>query len=77
MNRARLEAYADGARFRAARNGSPIGEPRAGLRLSDKPAEVYGDAPGREGRRPGTPGEPRPGGWSASMGWTALRKWLR
>ena len=66
VNRARLEAYAEGARFRAERNRCPIHEPRAWLGLSDRPAQVYGAAPGREGRRPGTP-DARPGAWSAPM----------
>jgi hypothetical protein len=70
VNRARLESYAEGARFRAERNGCPMGEPRARLALSDRPAQVYGTAPGREGRRPRTP-DARPGAWSAPMRDTA------
>jgi hypothetical protein len=70
VNRARLESYAEGARFRAERNGCPMGEPRARLALSDRPAQVYGTAPGREGRRPRTP-DVRPGAWSAPMRDTA------
>ena len=59
-NRARRQAYAMSAGFRAAHNGCPIHEPRAGLELSQQTASVYGRAPGREGRRPHTP-DARPG----------------
>ncbi len=55
VNRARKEAYAMSAGFRAAHNRCPIHEPRAGLELSEQAPSVYGRAPGREGRRPHTP----------------------
>ncbi|WP_240539990.1 catalase family protein [Salinarimonas soli] len=55
VNRARRDAYPEGAAFRARHNGCPIHEPRGPMRLPTAPAEVYGTSPGREGRRPGTP----------------------
>ena len=55
INRARKEAYAMSAGFRAAHNRCPIHEPRAGLELSRQAASVYGSTPGREGHRPNTP----------------------
>lgn len=58
INRARRGTYRMAAEFRATRNGCPIHEPRARLALSAGPAQVYGTAPGREGRRPGTPDAP-------------------
>lgn len=66
VNRARREAYPEGARFRERHNRCPIREPRARLALSRAPAQVYGTIPGREGRRPGTPDAP-PGAWTAPM----------
>ncbi|MBY0339200.1 MAG: catalase family protein, partial [Acetobacteraceae bacterium] len=66
INRARLVAYAESARFRAERNGCPIREPgRAPEWPADAP-EVFGTAPGREGRRPRTP-DARPGAWEPPM----------
>jgi hypothetical protein len=58
INRARRDAYPEGAAFRARHNGCPIHEPRAAMRLSTAPAQVYGTTPGREGRRPRTPDAP-------------------
>jgi ribosomal protein L17 len=55
VNRARREAYVEGARFRAQHNRCPIAEPRSRLALSGQPAQVFGRAPSREGRRPRTP----------------------
>ena len=55
VNRARKDAYALSAGFRAARNRCPIHQPNSGLTLSDQAAAPFGTAPGREGRRPGTP----------------------
>jgi len=66
INRARRGTYDMAARFRAERNGCPIHEPRARLNLSSGPAQTYGTAPGREGRRPGTP-DARPGAWTQPM----------
>ncbi len=66
VNRARRRAYAEAASFRAERNRCPIHEPRAAIILSDAPAEPYGRAPGREGRRPNTP-DARPGKWAQPM----------
>lgn len=60
VNRARRRAYADAAAFRAERNRCPIHEPRAAVALSEAPAEAFGRAPGREGRRANTP-DARPG----------------
>ncbi|WP_246045322.1 catalase [Rubellimicrobium roseum] len=62
INRARRGTYDNAARFRSQRNGCPIAEPSRGLRLVDEPAMTYGTAPGREGRRPGTP-DARDGAW--------------
>ena len=65
VNRARLDAYVEGARFRAERNRCPIHEPRARFHLAGDPAQVYGTAPGREGKRPGTPdARPGAGAWT-------------
>jgi hypothetical protein len=58
INRARKDAYADAAEFRFTRNGCPLHEPEKALSLSREPARKYGSAPGREGRRPGTPDAP-------------------
>ena len=55
INRARKEAYALSAEFRAAHNCCPIQEPRAAMELSSAHPSIYGDTGGREGRRPGTP----------------------
>lgn len=55
INRARKEAYAMSAGFRASHNQCPIHEPQAAMTLSDARACPYGSAPGREGRRPNTP----------------------
>lgn len=60
INRARKEAYAMSAGFRAAHNRCPIHEPHAGMDLSGQAASVFGTAPGREGHRPNTP-DARPG----------------
>lgn len=70
VNRARLEAYVEGARFRAERNRCPIGEPSTRVALSDDPPQVYGTTPGREGRRPNTP-DALPGAWTQPMRPTA------
>ncbi|WP_204623641.1 catalase family protein [Crenalkalicoccus roseus] len=70
INRARRAAYEEGARFRAERNRRQIREPRARLVLAPDPPAVFGAAPGREGRRPGTPDAP-PGAWSPPMRPTA------
>ena len=70
VNRARQAAYAEGAAFRSAANRCPIHEPTARLSLPDDPPEVFGDTPGREGRRPRTP-DARPGTWEAPMRDTA------
>ncbi|HEV2558532.1 MAG TPA: catalase family protein [Microvirga sp.] len=55
VNRARKRTYAESAAFRAAHNHCPIAELRGRLALSAQPAQTYGTAPGREGRRPRTP----------------------
>ncbi len=55
VNRARKEVYAMSAGFRATHNRCPIHEPRGAVGLSDAPADLYGSAAGREGRRPNTP----------------------
>ncbi|WP_218013775.1 catalase family protein [Rubellimicrobium rubrum] len=55
INRVRKAAYQEAAAFRGQRNRCPIAEPSLDLRLAQAPATVYGTAPGREGRRPGTP----------------------
>ena len=55
INRARKEAYALSAGFRAEHNRCPISEPHGAIGLSHAPAYAYGTAPGREGRRPNTP----------------------
>ena len=60
VNRARKEAYALSAGFRASHNRCPVQEPARCPALSGQPASAYGAAPGREGRRPGTP-DARPG----------------
>ncbi len=60
VNRARKEAYALSAGFRAEHNRCPIHEPRAGLALSDRAPSLYGRTAGREGHRPNTP-DARPG----------------
>jgi len=60
INRARKEAYAMAAGFRAVHNRCPIHEPLAAMRLSEQAPSVFGTAPGREGRRPNTP-DARPG----------------
>ena len=71
VNRARRHAYGDAARFRGARSGCPVAhEPRGAMMLSDAPAEAFGQAPGREGRRPGTPDHP-PGVLGQPMNETA------
>ena len=66
VNRARQRAYREAASFRAERNRCPIHEPRGAVALPDAPAETYGRAPGREGRRPNTP-DARPGKVAAPM----------
>lgn len=66
INRVRREAYPESAAFRARHNGCPIREPRCRPDLSDVPPQVYGSAPGREGRRPGTPDAPW-GAWAPPM----------
>lgn len=55
INRARKQAYAMSADFRASHNQCPVHEPKAAVALSGAKASAYGIAPGREGRRPGTP----------------------
>lgn len=55
INRARKTAYARTAAFRSERGGCPLHHPRTRFPLSDAPAQVYGTAPGRGGRRPRTP----------------------
>ena len=65
INRSRREAYASAAAWRAERNGCPMAEPAGDPGLARTPARPYGTAPGREGRRPGTPdarghGRPQP-----------------
>jgi hypothetical protein len=66
MNRARRGTYQMAASFRAERNRCPIHEPAARLVLPGAPAAVFGTAPGREGRRPGTP-DALPGAWTQPM----------
>lgn len=70
INRARKDAYAMSASFRADHNRCPIHEPRAGVRLSDQPATLYGAANGREGHRPNTP-DASPGLWGQPLNATA------
>ena len=72
VNRARRQAYAMSAGFRAARNRCPIHEPRTGLELSGQAASIYGRAPGREGRRPHTP-DARPGVLGQPLNGTARK----
>lgn len=70
INRARREAYAMSAAFRAGHNRCPIYEPRAGIGLSEQPATLYGAANGREGHRPNTP-DASPGLWGQPLNVTA------
>lgn len=72
VNRARKEAYALSAGFRAEHNRCPVGEPRAPMGLSGQPASAYGTAPGREGHRPRTP-DARPGTLGQPLNPTARR----
>ena len=72
INRARKEAYAMSAGFRAAHNRCPIHEPRAQTELSGLPPSVFGTAPGREGRRPNTP-DARPGTFSQPLNASARK----
>lgn len=80
VNRARLHSYQEGAQFRAEHNGCPIHEPRSRVALARTAAEAYSRAPGREGRRPGTPDAPRheerelvhPGGSNRTVGLVVL-----
>ena len=55
VNRARKDAYAMSAGFRATHNHCPMHEPRGALELTGQAPSVYGRAPGREGHRPNTP----------------------
>ena len=66
VNRSRKRAYAEAAAFRGERNRCPIHEPRAAVALPDAPAQAFGTAPGREGRRPNTP-DARPGVLAAPL----------
>jgi hypothetical protein len=66
INRARLVAYEEAARDRAARQGCPLREPNRRLELPADPPQVFGTAPGREGKRPRTP-DAVPGAWEAPM----------
>ena len=66
INRARKNAYAMSAGFRAEHNRCPMHEPSARMELSNDPAEVYGTAAGREGRRPNTL-DASPGAWGQPL----------
>ena len=68
VNRARLLSYQEGAAFRARHNRCPVAEPRARVALSGQPPQTYGTAPGREGRRPGTPDAPPSAGAAPPRG---------
>ena len=67
INRSRKEAYASAAAFRSERNRCPIAEPARAVDLAREPAQPYGTAPGREGRRPGTP-DARRSAWGRERG---------
>jgi len=72
INRARNEAYAMSAGFRAEHNRCPIHEPDARMGLSGQAASVFGTAPGREGHRPHTP-DARPGTLGQPLNATARK----
>jgi len=66
INRARKQAYAMSAGFRAERNRCPMHEPSTRMELSKEPAAVYGTTSGREGRRPNTP-DAQAGTWGQPL----------
>ena len=55
VNRARKMAYTKAKEFRASRNRCPIHEPHQALKLSLRPAQVFGTTAGREGMRSARP----------------------